>query len=263
MSRAATHPTGGSRSEPGMIRRVTELWNRHVAEGYDEASADMYAPDALEPAVALLAALAPGGRALELAIGTGRVALPLVRAGLTVSGVDSSPAMVDVLGRKPGSDAIEVAIGDMTTTRVPGEFDLVYLVFNGITNLLTQAEQVACFRNAARHLRPAGHFVIEVFVPDLQRLPAGETTRAFRVEPDRVGFDTYDLVNQRLVSHHYWLAGGRADPFHSPHRYVWPSELDLMGELAGLRPAGRWAGWTRAPFTAGSGSHVSAWRRPD
>lgn len=242
---------------------TAELWNQHVAEGYDEASSDMYAPETLGPAVAFLAALAPGGRAVEFAVGTGRVALPLVAAGLSVSGIDSSAAMVDVLRRKAGSGGIEVAIGDMTVTRVPGEFDLVYLVFNGITNLLTQADQVACFRNAARHLRPGGHFAIEVFVPAIHRLPAGGTTLAFRVEPDRVGFDTYDLLNQRLVSHHYRVEGGRADTFHSPHRYVWPSELDLMGELAGLVAAGRWAGWTRAPFTGESASHVSLWRRPD
>lgn len=168
-----------------------------------------------------------------------------------------------MLRSKPGGGELQVVIGDMATARVPGTFDLVYLVYNTITNLLTQDEQVACFRNAARHLRPGGHFVVEVSVPDLQRLPVGETARPFLLEDNRLGFDTYDLVHQRLVSHHYWIENGKADVFHSPHRFVWPSELDLMGELAGLRLRERVAGWNRAPFTAESPSHVSVWAKPD
>jgi SAM-dependent methyltransferase len=241
---------------------TSELWNERVANEYDEASADMFAPEVLLPAVDFLAALAPTGRALEFAIGTGRIALPLSARGVPVSGIDSSAAMVDVLRSKPGADGIDVTVGDMTTTRVAGEFDLVYVVYNTITNLLTQGEQVECFRNAARHLRSGGAFVVEVFVPDLQRLPFGETIRPFRVEAKRVGFDSYDLVRQHLVSHHYWLDEGTARVFHSPHRYVWPSELDLMAELAGLRLGERWADWDRSTFTAQSPSHVSVWRMP-
>ncbi len=190
----------------------------------------MYAPPVLQPALEFLAALAPGGRALEFAIGTGRVALPLSAHGLTVYGIDSSQPMAEVLRVKPGGDRVEVVIGDMAQDCVPGTFDLVYVVYNAITCLLTQGEQVACFRNAARHLRPGGRFVVEVFVPDLQRLPVGD---------------------------------GKASVFHSPHRFVWPSELDLMGELAGLRLLERWADWKRAPFTAESRSHVSVWAKPD
>jgi SAM-dependent methyltransferase len=234
-------------------------WDEQATR-YDADSADMYAPDILGPAVGFLAALAPGGRALEFAIGTGRIALPLREHGIAVSGVDSSAGMLAALRAKPGADGIDAVLGDMATDRVPGTFDLVYLVYNTITNLLTQAEQVACFRNAARHLRPGGHFVIEVFVPDLRRLPIGATAQAFRIEDQRIGFDTYDLLRQGLVSHHYWLAEGQA--FHSRHRYVWPSEVDLMAELAGLRLRERWADWSRAEFTAESPSHVSVWELP-
>jgi SAM-dependent methyltransferase len=238
---------------------TSELWNERVAAGYDDASADMFAPELLRATVDFLEALAPGGRALEFAIGTGRVALPLRDRGLRVVGLDSSAAMLDVLRVK--ADDVEVVIGDMASTEVPGPFDLVYLVYNTISNLLTQAEQVACFRNAARHLVPGGHFVIELWVPDLQRLPPGAIAQPFRIEENRVGFDTYDLLNQRVVSHHYVVEDGKATTFHSPHRYVWPSELDLMAELAGMRLEQRWADWTRQPFTAESRSHVSVWVR--
>lgn len=239
-----------------------QIWDEHVAAAYDHASADMYAPEVLEPTVEFLAALAPGGRALEFAIGTGRVALPLSSRRLAVAGIDSSAAMVAVLRGKPGGDRIETVVGDMARETVPGTFDLVYLVYNTITNLLTQREQVACFRNAARHLRPGGRFVIEVFVPDLPRLPPGALAQVFRVAEDGVSFDTFDLARQRLVSHHFTIKDGAASVFRSPHRYVWPSELDLMGELAGLRLLERWADWRRAAFTAESGSHVSVWEKP-
>ncbi len=222
----------------------------------------MFAPEVLDPAVDFLAALAPGGRALEFAIGTGRVALPLSDRGVTVAGIDTSEAMINQLRAKPGADRVEVVLGDMSAGTVDGRFDLVYLVYNTITNLLTQSAQVACFRNAARHLRPGGRFVIEVFVPDLRGFPPGAIAQAFRIEDERVGFDTYDLLNQGLVSHHYTVAGGRGSVFHSHHRFVWPSELDLMGELAGLTLVERWADWTKAPFTADSKGHVSVWRKP-
>jgi len=254
---------GVDRASPWQNPLVTsEVWDQRVAAGYDEASADMYAPEVLQPAVDFLAALAPGGQALEFAIGTGRVALPLSARGLAVYGIDSSEAMTEVLRGKPGGDRIPVIVGDMAQDSIPGTFDLVYLVYNAITNLLTQAEQVACFRNAARHLRPGGRFVVEVFVPDLQRLPVGAIAQAFRVEDNRVGFDTFDLAHQQLVSHHYRIEDGKATVFHSPHRFVWPSELDLMGELAYLRLLERWTDWTRAAFTAESRSHVSVWVKP-
>jgi SAM-dependent methyltransferase len=241
---------------------TAEIWDEDAAAAYDGAAAGMYAAEVLGPTVDFLAALAPGGRALEFAVGTGRVALPLSERGVTVAGIDYSRAMVDVLRGKPGGDRVEVVIGDMATETVPGPFDLVYVVFNSIGNLLTQGEQVACFRNAARHLRPGGRFVVELFVPDLRRLPVGALGQVFRVADDGVGFDTFDLVPQRLVSHHYTVRDGKGHVFRTPQRFVWPSELDLMGELAGMRLTERWADWSRSPFTADSGSHVSVWQKP-
>jgi len=241
---------------------TSQLWDQRVASGYDQGAREMWAPDVLDPAVGFLAALAPGGRALEFAVGTGRVALPLSDRGVTVAGIDTSAAMVGILRDKPGADRVEVVLGDMSTGTVDGSFDLVYLVFNTITNLLTQSAQVACFRNAARHLRPGGRFVIEVFVPNLRGFPPGAVAQAFRIEDERVGFDTFDLLNQGLVSHHYLITDGKASIFHSQHRFVWPSELDLMGELAGLTLVERWADWTKAPFTADSTGHVSVWQKP-
>jgi SAM-dependent methyltransferase len=237
-----------------------EVWNESTAAAYDEVSADMYAPEVLGPTVDFLAGLAPGGRALEFAVGTGRVAIPLRERGLTVAGIELSKPMADVMRAKPGADGIDVVIGDMTTATAPGEFDLVYVVFNSISNLLTQAQQVACFRNAARHLRPGGRFVVELWVPDLQRFPPGAIAQPFYLTEDRVGMDTYDLVNQRVVSHHFRVGESNPGVSRSSHRFIWPSELDLMGELAGLRLIERWADWTRTPFTAESRSHVSVWR---
>ena len=247
---------------------TADIWDERTAAGYDEASAAMYAPEVLTPAVDFLAGLAPGGRALEFAIGTGRVAIPLAGRGLTVAGIESSEPMARVLRAKPAAAAIEVTLGDMatagavTTGAAPSGFDLVYVVYNSISNLLTQAGQVACFRNAARHLRPGGHFVVELWIPDLRRLPPGALAQPFHLSEHRAGLDTYDLLNQRVVSHHYSAAEDRPGVFRSQHRYIWPSELDLMGELAGLRPAGRWADWSRAALTGDSGSHVSVWVKP-
>jgi SAM-dependent methyltransferase len=241
----------------------SEVWNEQVAASYDEHSAAMYAPDVLGPTVDFLADLAPAGRALELAIGTGRVALPLCERGLTVAGIELSEAMVNVLRAKPGGNRIDTTIGDMASATAPGEFDLVYVVYNSISNLLTQAEQVACFRNAARHLRPGGRFVIELWVPDLRRLPPGAIAQPFHVSDQRASLDTYDVVHQRVVSHHYWVEEGNAGLCRSTHRYIWPSELDLMGELAGLRLVGRWADWRRTEFTEESRSHVSVWVKQD
>jgi len=211
--------------------------------------------------VDFLAALAGDGGALELAIGTGRVALPLAERGVRVAGIELSPDMLAQLRAKPGADAIEVALGDMTTTRVDRSFRLVYLVFNTINNVTTQDAQVACFANAAAHLEPGGCFVIEVGVPDLQRLPPGQTAVPFTVRDDRLGFDTYDVVTQEMWSHHHWRDGDAWQALAMPFRYVWPSELDLMARLAGMRLRERWAGWRRELFAADSRSHVSVWER--
>ncbi|WP_249417031.1 class I SAM-dependent methyltransferase [Streptomyces sp. TS71-3] len=223
----------------------------------------MFRPEVLDPAVDFLAARADGGPVLEFAVGTGRVALPLAARGLRVAGIELSEPMVAELRAKPAGAEFEVTVGDMATTRVPGEFALVYVVFNTISNLLSQDKQVECFRNAARHLRPGGRFAVEVFVPELRRLPPGETARPFHIGAGHVGFDTYDMVTQRLISHHYRLTEGRADTFLSHHRYVWPAELDLMARLAGLEPSERWEDWGETPFTAESRSHVSVWRKPE
>ena len=233
-----------------------------VAGTYDADSAAMFAPDVLDPAVDFLAVLANGGSALEFAIGTGRVGLPLSRRGVHVSGIELSERMADELRAKDPDGAVPVTIGDMATTRVDGEFDLVFLVFNSITNLLEQREQVQCFRNAAAHLKPGGAFVIEVFVPELRRLQPGRDVLAFDVAPDHLGFDTCDVANQRMVSHHYTIEGDAASTFQSAHRYAWPTEYDLMAELAGLRLRDRFADWQRSPFTSESTAHISVWELP-
>ena len=236
-------------------------FDERIAKGYDAASTDMYEPAVLEPAVDFLAELAGEGAALELGIGTGRIALPLSQRGVHVHGIELSPAMVEQLRAKPGADDIGVTIGDFATTKVDGTFTLAYLVFNTITNLTTQDEQVECFRNVAAHLQPGGRFVIEVFIPVLQRLPPGETVRAFTVSPTRLGFDQYDVATQILFSHHYWVVDGRLEVFSAPYRYVWPSELDLMARLAGMTLRERWSGWERQPFTSDSTTHVSVWEK--
>jgi SAM-dependent methyltransferase len=237
-------------------------FDERVAARYDESSSEMFAPEALEPAVDFLAALAADGRALELGIGTGRIALPLTGRGVEVHGIDLSQAMVARLREKPGGEEIPVTIGDFATTRVDGVFSLAYLVFNTINNLTTQAEQVACFRNVAAHLEPAGCFVIEVGVPELRRLPPGETMHVFDASEGHWGIDEYDLVNQGLVSHHFSVVDGAIERVSMPFRYVWPSELDLMAELAGMRLRERWSGWKREPFTGESRKHVSVWETP-
>jgi len=234
-----------------------------VATRYDEASSAMNDPEVLGPTVDFLAELAGDGRALEFAIGTGRVGLPLNALGVEVHGIELSQPMADELMRKPGADRVPVTIGDMATTRVGGSFRLVYLVYNTITNLLTQDEQVECFANAAAHLEPGGHFVIEVGVPGLRRLQPGETFVPFDVTAGHLGIDEYDVVEQRLVSHHYYIADGRVELFDSHHRYAAPAEYDLMARIAGLTLRERWSNWHRAPFTGESTSHVSVWQMPE
>ncbi|MDF3290579.1 class I SAM-dependent DNA methyltransferase [Streptomyces silvisoli] len=237
-------------------------FGERVAATYDASAADMFHPDAVDPAVEVLAELAGDGRALELGVGTGRIALPLARRGIQVHGIDMSRAMVARLRDKPGGDAVGVTIGDFATTRVAGTFAVVYLVFNTINNLTTQEAQVACFRNAAAHMRPGGRFVVEVGVPDLRRLPPGQQAVPFHISPTRWAFDTYDVVTQAMSSHYFTIANGRAEHHSIPFRYVWPSELDLMAQLAGLRLRDRWENWVRAPFTGESTAHISIWEKP-
>ena len=237
-------------------------FGERVAEKYDESSAEMFAPATVDPVVDFLAGLAGDGAALELGIGTGRIALPLAQRGVPVHGIDLSEAMVARLRAKPGAERIGVTVGDFATTTVEGSFSVAYLVFNTINNLTSQDEQVACFQNVAAHLGPGGCFVIEVGVPALQRLPPGETVRAFTVSPTRLGFDEYDVVSQGLISHHYTVTDGELEVVSMPFRYVWPAELDLMARLAGMRLRERWSGWTREPFTSDSDSHVSVWEKP-
>jgi SAM-dependent methyltransferase len=231
-----------------------------VAASYDDPS-EMFAPAIIDPAVDFLAGLAGSGAALEFGIGTGRIALPLSRRGVRVHGIDLSEAMVARLREKPGADTVEAVIGDFASTRVSRTFRLVYLVFNTIGNLTTQDDQVACFGNAAAHLEPGGCFVIEVGIPDLQRLPPGETIRPFTVTPQHLGFDEYDVATQGLISHHYMVRDGQLETLSIPFRYVWPSELDLMARLAGMSLRERWSNWQREPFTSDSTSHVSVWEK--
>jgi SAM-dependent methyltransferase len=235
-------------------------FGERVAARYDFSEADMFAPEVVDPIVDFLAGLAGDGAALELGIGTGRIALPLARRGVPVHGIDLSEAMVARLRAKPGAEDVGVTIGDFATTTVDGMFAVAYLVFNTIMNLTTQAEQVACFRNVAAHLRPGGCFVIEVGVPDLRRLPPGETVRAFDIGDTHLGFDEFDVAEQGLISHHYRLEDGALELHSVPFRYVWPAELDLMAQLAGMTLRERWGGWRREPFTGDSRGHVSVWQ---
>jgi hypothetical protein len=233
-----------------------------VAARYDESDPEMFSPERVDPVVDLLVELAGNGRALELAIGTGRIAVPLAQRGVRVHGIELSNAMAKRLREKPGAEEIGVTIGDFASAQADGTFAVVYLVFNTIQNVLTQAEQVATFRNAAAHLEPGGCFVVEVMVPDLQRLPPGETSRPFDLSADHVGLDEYDVANQGLRSHHFSLVDGTWRYLAVPFRYVWPSELDLMAELAGMQLRDRWADWNREPFTSESRKHVSVWEKP-
>ncbi len=236
-------------------------FGERVAAVYDEHSGGMFDPAVVEPAVDMLAELAGAGGALEFAIGTGRIALPLAERGVRVAGIDNSEAMLARLREKPGAERIEAEAGDMAATRVEGEFALVYLVFNTIFNLTTQDGQVACFQNAAAHLRSGGRFVIEARVPELQRLPLGQTVLPWRADPGGMSYYVYDVVTQRLGGQHYHLEDGRMQASPTEMRYAWPAELDLMARLAGMRLEHRWAGWRREPFTGLSPSHVSVYTK--
>jgi SAM-dependent methyltransferase len=232
-----------------------------VAATYDDSSEGMFDPAAVETTAGMLAGLAGAGRALELGIGTGRIALPLARRGVEVHGIDLSRAMVARLRAKPGGQDIPVAIGDFATTTVDGSFSLVYLVFNTIENLVTQDAQVACFRNAAAHLEPGGCFVVEVGVPQLRSLPPGQNVVPWQVTPGRWAFDIYDTATQAMSSNYITVEDGRGRYSSIPFRYVWPAELDLMARLAGMRLRDRWEGWTGQPFTSESGQNVSVWEK--
>jgi SAM-dependent methyltransferase len=237
-------------------------FDESVAARYDDAESEMFDAAVVEATVGFLAELAGSGRALELGIGTGRIALPLAARGVPVHGIDMSRAMVARLREKPGAEDIGVTIGDFATTTVDGAFSLAYLVFNTIENLTTQAEQVACFRNAAAHLEPGGSFVVEVGVPALRRLPPGERFRVFEASATRWGIDEFDVATQDLTSHHFEVVDGRLERLSIPFRYVWPAELDLMAELTEMRLRERWGGWKREPFTSDSTGHVSVWEKP-
>ena len=243
----------------------SDLWDREAAERYDDPDDWVNSPEVTGPVARFLAGLADGGAALELAIGTGRIGVPLRDLGVPVTGIELSQPMVDVLRRKATAEEIPVVVGDMASAEAPGvgAYAVVYLVYNTIGNLRTQEEQVACFANAARHLAPGARFVVEVGVPGLRRLPLGSPAIPFDVSPGHLGFDTYDLVTQQAISHHYTRVG--EDHYrYSPHnfRFVWPSELDLMARLAGMSLEARYGGWDRSPFTSDSLSHVSVWRKP-
>jgi hypothetical protein len=238
-------------------------FGERIAARYDEESPEMFEPGVVGATVDVLAGLAGRGRALELAIGTGRIALPLASRGVPVHGVDMSRAMVARLRAKPGGDAIGVTIGDFATTRVDGTFAVAYLIFNTIMNLTTQQAQVACFSNVAAQLQPGGCFVVEFMVPDLRRLPPGQTAVPFQAGPGRWAFDLYDVATQAMSSNYLEVRGDRGESFSIPFRYVWPAELDLMAEMAGMRLRERWDDWTREPFTSDSGKHVSVWEKPD
>jgi SAM-dependent methyltransferase len=240
----------------------SDVWDAETAEHYDETSAFMFEPEVLDPAVSFLADLAGSGPALEFAIGTGRVAIPLVDRGVPTSGIELSQPMVDQLRKKDPN--IPVVVGDMATSTMPGQFSLVYVVWNSIGNLRTQPEQVACFRNAARHLAPGGRFVIELEIPSIRRFPPGQAAVPFHVGQRHVGFDTYDMTTQQGTSHHYRRhADGMVTYGASNFRYIWPAECDLMAQLAGMDLEGRVADWNGRPLTNDSERHVSVWRKPN
>ena len=238
------------------------FFDESVAATYDTDLANKFDADVVNPTVDFLADLAGDGRGLELGSGTGRITLPLAKRGVPVAGIELSVAMTDRLRAKPGGEEIDVTIGDFATAKADGTFRVAYLVFGTISNLTTQAAQVACFKNVADHLEPGGYFVIEVGIPKLQHLPFGEKARPFQVDEDYLGFDEYNLAEQGLISHHFRLVDGTWERFSSRHRYVWPAELDLMAEIAGMKPHERWSGWKREAFTSDSLSLVAVWQKP-
>ncbi len=248
-----------------MTKSLTDpdgYFGESIAAAYDESAAHLFDPAVVDPAVDFLVELAGDGGALELGIGTGRIALPLAQRGVPVHGIELSKAMAARLHAKPGSERIGVTIGDFATTTVDGTFSVAYLVRNTIMNLTTQETQIACFRNVAAHLEPGGCFVIEVLVPGLQRLPPGQTIQDFHLSETKWGLDEYDVVTQGLISHHFTFLDGRITRWSVPFRYAWPAELDLMAQLAGMSLRERWSGWRREQFASDSREHVSVWQMP-
>jgi SAM-dependent methyltransferase len=237
------------------------LFDQRIAQNYETRWPEVVVPAVVQPIVDFLVDQAGDGPVLELAVGTGRIALPLRQRGISVSGIDLSPDMIAELRAKPGAEDIDVTVGDMATTRLAGTFTLAYLVANSLANLTTQDAQVMCFENAAQHLEPGGRFVIELYIPELRRLPPGETVHPFALTPTHLGFEEYDVASQIAYSHHYWIEDGRLETFSAPFRYVWPAELDLMARIAGMTLRERWSGWGREPFTSESRSHVSVWTK--
>jgi SAM-dependent methyltransferase len=243
--------------------RQEDIWDVDAAQRYDTPGTGMFAPEVLGQTVGRLAELAGDGPALEFAIGTGRVAVPLAERGVPVTGIELSRPMIDQLRTKADEATIPVIVGDMATAAAPGKYTLAYLLYNTISNLLTQAEQIACFRNAARHLTPGDRFVVELWVPELRKLPPGQQAVVWQSEPGYIGLDTYDVLRQHVVSHHFWFDETKqARLFRSPHRYIWPAELDLMAQLAGFELETRHADWAGSEFSAESRSHVSVYRIP-
>jgi SAM-dependent methyltransferase len=240
---------------------VDDIWDTDAAQRYDLPGIGIFAPEVVGPVVERLVELAGGGRVLEFAIGTGRIAVPLAQRGVPVTGVELSQPMINQLRTKVDESTIPVIVGDMATADAPGEYSLVYLVYNTISNLLTQNEQVECFRNAGRHLTQGGRFVIELWVPELRSLPPGQQATVFRSDSGHVGVDAYDVLHQRVVSHHFTFGDGKeAQVWRSQHRYIWPAELDLMGQLAGFELESRQADWAGTEFTSESRAHVSIYR---
>jgi SAM-dependent methyltransferase len=257
------HRLRGSATRRRRSEVAENYFGEEIAAHYDDSAEhdSMFSAEVVDATVDFLVELAGDGCALELGIGTGRIALPLSRRGVSVHGIDLSEEMVARLQAKPGAEKIGVTIGDFATTKVDGTFRLAYLVYNTIQNLTTQDAQVACFQNVAGQLEPGGCFVIEVGVPDLQRLPFGEIARPFALSETHLGFDTYDVANQGLVSHHYTSRDGKWIYSSAPFRYIWPSELDLMARMAGLTPRERWSGWKREPFTSTSETLIGVWEK--
>ncbi|GAA2133803.1 class I SAM-dependent DNA methyltransferase [Glycomyces algeriensis] len=242
---------------------LTDHFSGRAAATYDQSSSEMFAPEKVDPVVDVLAELAGTGRALEFASGTGRIALPLAARGIPVSGIDLSPDMTAELRAKPGGQDLDITIGDIASTRIDGDFRVVYLVFNTIGNLTSQDAQVACFANAAAHLEPGGYFVIETGVPKLRALPPGQNAVPFAVGPRNFAFDLYDCATQQMSSNYITLNDdGTARQKSIPFRYTWPAELDLMARLAGMTLRNRWQDWTATPFTHDSQTHISIWQKP-
>ena len=239
---------------------VDGYFGEDVAETYDQNHGGND-PALIQKTVDCLFDLSKGGEILEFAIGTGRIAIPLVERGARVKGIELSNAMVRRLREKQLGKQIEVEIGDMTTSHVSGDFSLVYLVFNTIDNLTTQEAQVACFRNASRHLKAGGRFLIETLVPPIQKIPFGETLRAFETSRHHFGVDAFDIATQTYTSNHVWMTEDGYRHQSIPFRYAWPSEMDLMAEMAGLSLEHRWADWDRSAFDRMSIRHISVWRK--